>query len=256
MANPATRVAPGDVTAPPIPGAPVVVPYGRGLQVSVVGYTTVDDFFRFRYFKNGSLWRETPQPSQIDYDVAYGSTYQYTVAAIDTALPSNVSAQSGIGSGVPAPIDTPDIKTTAVSDVSYQILTSVNQLRNATQAAVAVTGLSVSRNFVGSNYAMINFSGIWQVGNNSGVVVSAGVSANLIRDGVTTVSGTVQSGVLTTSPGPGNVIQITLTIPIVDAPGAGTHIYTITWNVVSTNVSTLVEATCQKVLLEVVELKR
>jgi hypothetical protein len=255
VANPATLVTPGDVTAPATPPTPGVVPFGKGLQISVVGYTTVDDFYRFRYYKGGVLWRETPEPSVIDYDVSYGTTYSYTVAAIDTALPANASAQSGAGTGTPAPVDTPDIKPTAVTDVSFQALASVSQTRNATQAQVAVSGLSVTRSVVGSNGVLVSFAGVWAAANGSAGTQTIGVNLVVRRDS-TDLVGLNNSWPLAPTPGPGNQSQLSPTVTLTDFPGAGSHTYTVLWIVASSSAVTTITATCFSVILECVELKR
>jgi hypothetical protein len=117
MPNPASDTAPGDVTAPPVPPAPLITPYGRGLQISVGTYTKPVDFLRYRYYKAGvsGVWRESDQPSQIDYDTAYGTTYTYAISAIDTSLPPNESAQGPTAVGTPDEFQTPDINDGAVT---------------------------------------------------------------------------------------------------------------------------------------------
>src|SRR4030095_6312099 len=97
--------------------------------------------------------------------------------------PPTASAHSGSASGTPAPITTPDITPGAVTVLSYTIITNANQLRNSTQAAVALTGLSHQHTVTGTNGLLVMVNARWLIQNASGARNSCGVLANLKRDG-------------------------------------------------------------------------
>ena len=242
MANPATRTAPGDITAPPVPSAPTVVPYGRGLQVSVVGYTPPTDFFRYRYFKNGVVWRESPTLSQIDYDVSYGVTYQYTVAAIDTALPANVSTQSGIGSGIPQPYTTPDHADGSITTakIAVNAITSGGQINSTTRiffgsgspgpAPVDMPGMTLTLTTVGG-VCQVFVTVVLYVQNFAAVLANVGGVILVQRDAVT-VSPTFFTSFTATALGStGDWNYMTVTFSFLDLPAAGSHTWKILWGV-------------------------
>jgi hypothetical protein len=76
-----------------------------------------------------------------------------------------------------------------------------------------------------------------------------------VRDS-TNLVGAQNAWALAPTPGPGNIGQVSPSLTIVDFPGAGTHVYTVTWGVNSGVALATITATCFSAVLECVELKR
>lgn len=122
MPNPASVLTPGDITAPPVPTT-TVVPYGRGLQVTVGGITRPSDFKEFYTEKRISApagsatafanWR-SGDGTYTDYETVYGNTYEYRSLSVDTS--NNVSAFGNTGSSTPNQLTGGDIANASINN--------------------------------------------------------------------------------------------------------------------------------------------
>lgn len=232
MANPVTAVSPSDTDIIPTPAAPVVTRYLRGLQISVVGYSKPQDYYKFVFYKGTTaggqtFWRDSFDDSQIDYDTVAGQQYFYSVEVQDTSLPPMVSGRSGNGTGTPQLIDRSDIVTDGITQQQW-IRGASNYSADLTPALANVDLLSLNVTTSGGKVTLhmggqINGHKIWEATVHSGQIALTFV---VMRDGNIIEYGSLTFGVDTND---WNFYQAAHAVDIYaqDWPTAGAHTYTL-----------------------------